>query len=278
MAALIAIGFIISLADNKIFSILAQPNSLKHIESNQSLIMKVGVPRVNITTFTYGSITERFPESEEFPVTIYSTSKTNYTFSLLNLPKGVWAEFLPEQFEVGPGNWSTNLLLVGAVKPFVPTPGNITLIILAESPNGIKMEGLLPILQTENLTILKNPGPINFPKKMIFNQDGPSLQTFGVVYAPTDPANAPLTVGLSVIGFIEDGKISQMPSWLRIQFPEESILLRPNHPQFFAVTGDTSSAPIGTQTVVIRETIGNQQFTTDLHISVFKPTRIPLKQ
>mgnify|MGYP001551463268 CR=1 FL=1 len=248
--------------------------SSNRLQSSQTILVDVGSPRVNKMTFSEGNSSLEFVATEEFPITIFSSKKTHVELKILNLPKGVWTKFIPQEFDLQPGNNSAKLLLVGAVEPFTPTSDNTTLTIFAKSSND-NITKRLPVIQTENITILNTSGPIEFSNGIIFNQNGSSFQTYGVVYDPTQNfVNTTLSVNLSVIGSLQDGKITTLPPWLKINIPEKTFSLVAEQPHYFVIAGTTSSAPVGNQIIMIKEIINGQQFTRDLQVTVPKPIRL----
>jgi hypothetical protein len=273
----IGIGGIVIYYENNLVANTRSVLSLSNTTESfvKTFAMNIEQPIVNKTIFSYSNKYLEFVATEEFPITIFSSEKTHVEFQVINVPKGVWTEFKPTNSEIGPGiNGSTTLIIVGAVKPFVPTPDNKTLTIIATSSNGKTVKSFLAITQTENFTILNDPGPIEFPNRLLFDQTGTSFMTYGVVYDPIKNFSNPLSVDLSVIGLQQNGQITNLPPWLKINIPEKVFLLNASQPYYFAITEATSHAPISNQTIVIKEIVDGQQFTRNLEITILKPIRI----
>ncbi len=257
----------------KTSSISSNTNSSQ--SSSSEMVINLGEPLINKTKLIYANAYVQFVSSEKFPLTIYSPKVTDMELTMLNVPKGVWIKFVPEHIQVGPNGSSVIMLMSGAVKPFVSTNRNTTLTII-DKTSDYMTSTTLPIVQTENMTILNSIGAINFPNAIMANQNGSFATHFGVVYDPNtnDSRNQLLFVNLSIAGLLKDGKISPLPPWFKFDIPENPILLTPDRPSYFVIGVQDSSAPVGTYTILIDENVNGHHFTNNLQVNIMPQVRI----
>lgn len=247
------------------------PNSSQ--QSSPGLVLDLGGPLINKSKLIYDNAYVEFVSSEKFFLTIHSPKITSMELSATNVPKGVWIKFVPESLQVGSNGTSAIMLISGAVKPFVSTNKNTTLTIVGKTSDNTTPV-YLPIVQTENMTILNDIKPINFANPIKFNQNGTASSFFGVVYDPSEiDSQQSLSVNFSVVGMLQDGKILPLPYWLKMDIPVNQFLLNPFQPYYFLIGGTVSSAPLGTYIVVVDETINGQHFMRDLQIDILPQIR-----
>ncbi len=259
-------------------SLLILPINPLSAQKSDQIRIDVGSPEVHKANFciplpSSGDFCEGFVAYEEFPIAVYSNEIMNITLKALNVPDGVFVKFVPEHLlNVGPDGASATMILAGAVKPFTePIPDTKTMIIQAESSNGNSAGAPLLIIQTHNLTILHTAGPIWFPKSIEININGNIFGVFGVVYDPEGVSDRSLSVNLSILGLLKDGKILPLPSWLQMDIPTHSFSLNATEPFYFIIKANTSSAAVGTHTIAIDEIINGEHFTQNLQVTVIEP-------
>ncbi len=250
------------------------------IPNPNQISMDLGPPANKNSTFCVndtGSICGGFTASSQFQVTLSSHKHLNVKLKAMDILDGVWLQVVPKELSIGPNNASAKIIISGAVKPFgMPTPDTRAITIQAISDNGYIATSFLPVIRTGYITVLHSPGPIEFKSaafegKILVNVNGTNFQTYGVVYDPDNNRAASLPVDLSVIGLVDGSKIIPIPQWLKIRTPNLPFELNPGEPHHFMIQATTSSAPVGTYSVAINETVGVQYFVSDLQIEVVTP-------
>jgi hypothetical protein len=215
---------------------------------------------------------------EELSVYVHSNVTADVSLGLSDVPCGVWAEFDPSSLQdVGPAGARTSLLLAGAVSllPQTSNPGNVSLIIGARTGNGTSSAIALPVVQQANLTVLHSPGLVIEPGAQTpwgAYTKGNTSDVFGVVYDPANPQRDPtLSVSLSAAGWIQNGSLVPLPSWMRVNLPTPSFILNASDPYYFQVGIATQPAHFGNYTISLREEVNGQPFTGSVTIETHNP-------
>lgn len=218
-----------------------------------------------------------FSVYKEYPITVFSPERTKVKLNVLNVPKGVWVKLVPQELDVGPNGTSAKMMVAGGVYPYtIPTGEIVPLIIQAEYKHGNAAIGdLLARTSIFGLTVLHSIGPIEFPEEAMWfgPMDAPHT-VFGALYDPRESSNDSLSVHLSVLGVLKEGKILPLPSGLKVDIPNPSFILNASQPHYFLIKTYTASAPLGTHTIAIEEIIDGQRFIEKLQIRVVEPIRL----
>lgn len=244
------------------------------IKPNQTQItMAVGSRNLHMGNFcvnsTDGNMCSSFPTYDEYPITISSENTMNVKLKAIPIMAGAWLKFVPQQLIIGPTPSTVNMILSGQEEPFLINPHDTrAMMIQAVSDNSIATS-YLPMIKIQNLTVINSPAPIQLEGEISPNSNGTNMNTYGVVYDPDDPSKSKLHVSLSVLGLENGTKIIPLPSWLQVKIQTPSFDLNATKPYYFVIQATNLSAPEGTHTVAINETIGGQEFVGHLKISVF---------
>ncbi len=221
-----------------------------------------------ITMEPSGEMCESRIGYQEFPIKVFSDETMDIELKALNVPSGVWVRLVPNRLlNVGPDGASAAMFLAGAVKPFTHTGETETLTIQAESPDGESAKSFLPLIQTDHLTILRSPGPIELVGEIPISSNQTYFRVFGVVYDP-EGSYSPLTVKVSVLGLVDDGKTVPLPSWLGVDIPVFYFSLNEVRPYYIMIQASGSNAPTGTYEVAIEEIINGERFVRNLQVTV----------
>ncbi len=215
---------------------------------------------------------------EALSVYVRSNVTADVSLGVSDVPCGVWAEFDPSSLQnVGIAGARTSLLLAGAVSllPQTSNPRNSSLIINAWRGNGASSAIILPVVQQENLTVLRSPGPVieaGIQTSWGAYTTGNTSDVFGVVYDPANPQQDPtLNVSLSAAGLIQNGSLVRLPSWMRVSLPTPSFILNASEPYYFEVGIATQPAHFGNYAISLREDVNGQPFTESVTIETHNP-------
>lgn len=274
---IISIGLVAIISISTLYLYPARQTRERSTTSSQARIsLVIGPPKFNNLSFSYNTGSTKFIGSEEFPVTVQSTSKTDLDLKSLDVPKGVWLAIIPSHLSnVDSAGANATIVIAGAVKPLVPTSHYEIVIIQAISRDGYVEQTSLPVRHFYNLTILKSVGPLGFLNRWEMNENGSTFQVFGAVYDPAEgSSSAPLPVRLKVAGLLQNGSIEALPPWLQVSIPISNFSLNALRPFYFILGAITSSAPVGKYTLVVEETIGNQKFMAEVQFGVFPPIKL----
>ena len=213
-----------------------------------------------------------FPGLWEWPVTVYSNTTTNVTFSSTAMNDGCWLAFFPQVLSgVGPEGANATMMLAGGQT--VSTTAGSALFVYATGADGGSGEAFFSFRPGSNpLSVLRGPGLLANLSTTAY-QGEPSYPILGAVYAPAAGANVqPLPVSLSIAGMVANGTTVKLPSWLGVTLESYSFLLNPDQPYYTLVTvRASSSAPLGTHIVVLEEVVGGEAFTSYLAVTVSQP-------
>ena len=218
---------------------------------------------------------------EGWNVTIYSNEITNVTLSVANLSPEGWAKFSPSSLQnVGPAGKETTLLLAGEFVPFIPNDyNNISVFIGAQgSDNSLQGAAAIDVLPDIGTLMIHSPQSIgsvpesNYANTMLTTGETQVIN-YGVFYDPNEnTSEAPLSVGMSISGIINNGRISPLPSWLVVNSPQPSFQLYPNEEYVYGFNITVaSSAPDGIYNLAVSEAVSNHSFNGVIMVIVTAP-------
>ncbi|MGI0026143.1 MAG: hypothetical protein ACREA4_13490, partial [Nitrososphaera sp.] len=272
----------LSASRNISLTIMNDVMDVEHSYDNFPITTYIGFPENReryeycVSIDSHGGTCDSFTGYKEYSLTLFSEKSRDIKLNVENVPKGMWVKLVPQQLNVGTSGSSVRMIVAGGGLPFAsPTPDIQSLIIQAESGDERTTIGDLSVrTDIPTLTILNSPEPIEFPEKIDVS-GGSSFRVFGAVYDPDEPSNS-MSVNLSVLGLLHDGKIVPLPSWLEVDILDSSFSLNDSQPYYFVIRAirTSESAPLGMHTVVIEEIIDGQRFTQNLQIRVMEPTRL----
>jgi hypothetical protein len=274
-------------------------NSSQVVASSQAggeIRVTVGEPSWLQICTSYGNSGESFPAYEVFPVTVYAAPGTSFTLSIGRashtpqqiaqgmLNNTIWTGFDPVNVTTdAEGVARSNFTLAGAVMPFVPNDiANVSLLIIARSPNGAQAAAGLPIEFSGSevggidvIHVLTAPGPVLFPGTMQGSASNPMQYAYGIVYAPpaSDTGAKPVQVTLSVAGSWNNGAVGPMSSGVEVTITRPTFVLFPDQVLFFFVD-ENNSVPRSTSpstsnyTLAIQENVAGSTFLEPLSVSV----------
>ncbi len=256
------------------------------------ITISVGSPSVQMASMSQpaggsapgsqGDMTVSGPDLETWPLTLTSpTLVRDVNLSSISVIKGDWVRFLPSFLpEVGPNGTEADMLLSGAVRPFVKNDiSNVTMIIQATSRGGSIGEAGLPLEGAGGAAVFHSLAPGQDFETPTWGLSASNQTNFGVVSLiydpPSAPANQSLPVTVSIAGLYQaGGAIVPLPSWLQFRVPSSStnLSIAPYRPLEFAV-GDytSSSAPLGGYTLVIDIQVGGASMTLFTPVEVGAP-------
>jgi hypothetical protein len=244
--------------------------------SEGSVRISIGSPSVEMQSLSQngsGTMTVGFPGLEVWPLTLSSVNVVrDVNLSSISVISGDWVKFVPSYVqEVGPNGTGVDMLLAGAVRPFVNNDiSNVSMIIEAQASGGVAGEVALPLEGSGSAIVIHSlqlPGQeFSVPAWSIMSANQSNFGIYSLIY---DPANAQgnqsLPVSISIAGFLNDGgQIVPQPAWLQFSVPKSSMgmSIAPDQPLYFSLSDtSTSAAPLGYYTLVVDFTIGGQTVT-----------------
>jgi len=181
-----------------------------------------------------------------------------------DIPEGVWAKFVPTDATESSDVLSGRLKLAGAVRPFTSFPPD-TFVLLVEASDGTNspVTNYLPIIRTNNMTVLHSPEKIGFPFPIAQNVNGTNFTYAGLVYDPYENSSSQsnsLPVSLSIKGIAQ-----------QVELPASSFVLNATQPYYFLVKATTHMAPVGSFYLAIDESVGKKDhFIGHLRVEVLE--------
>ncbi len=257
-----------------------------------SISISIGSPSVRMTSLTQpaggsapssqGQTTVSGPDLETWPLTLTSpTVVRSVNLSSISVIRGDWVRFLPSFLpEVGPNGTEADMLLSGAVRPFVNNDiSNVTMIIQASASGGSVGEVGLPLEGAGGAVVfhsLASGQDFETPTWGLSAADQTNFGGVSLIYdPPSPPANQSLPVVVSIAGLYEaGGAIVPLPSWLQFTVPQSStnLSIAPYQPLEFAIGDYTAtSAPLGGYTLVIEVQVGSASMTLFAPVEVGAP-------
>lgn len=249
---------------------------------------------------TAGQAGESLVAYEVFPVTVYAAPGTSFNMSIGRashtpqqiamgfLNNTIWTGFNPVDVTTSSEGFAlSNFTLAGAVMPFVPNDeANVSLPIIARSPNGVQVAAGLPIEFSGSqvggidvIHVLNTPGPLTFSGVMQGSAENAIGYAYGVVYSPPPSIGAvqPLAVTLSVTGSWNNGIVGPLPSDVQITIAQPSFVLEPNQVFYFFVDENNTIAQNSIQTArnftfAIQENVGRSSYLEPLSVSIVSST------
>jgi hypothetical protein len=267
---------------------------IKQIESvdyrEGSIAISIGSPSVHMVTLTQpagnpgsvGSKTEGFVGLETWPLTLSSpTLMRDVNLTSISVISGDWVRFLPSYLpEVGPSGTKVNMLLAGAVRPFVNNDiSNVSMIIQATARGGGIGEVALPLEGSGGSVVLHSLASkqeFQTGDAMVFAADQTNSVGISIIYDPRSGGiNQSIPVTASIAGFYDaNGSVVPQPPWLQFSVPQAStnLSITPYDPLHFSLdyTG-TSAAPLGVYTLVVDVQVGTGSLTLFMPVDVTPP-------
>jgi hypothetical protein len=249
--------------------------------SEGGITISIGSPAVQMNTISGGGQTDSGPDLETWPLTLTSpTVVRDVNLSATSVISGDWIQFLPSYLpEVGPNGTQAEMLLNGAVRPFVDNDiSNVTMIIQATGSGGATGEVGLPLEDAGGSIVfhsLASGQQFETPTWSV-TQDQNLFAAVSLIYDPTGQAsNQSLPVTVSIAGLYEGGgSIVPLPSWLQFSVPTSStnLSIAPYDPLVFTITtSSAASAPIGGYTLVLDVQVGGVTLTLFAPVVVVAP-------
>ncbi len=195
---------------------------------------------------------------------------------------GDWVKFLPSELnEVGPNGTVVDMLIAGAVRPFVNNDiSNVSMIIQAVASTGVQGEVALPLEGYGGFVVInsttQSDQQFQSPSWDVFAANQTNYGVESIIYDPSaGGANQTLPISVSILGFLDaSGVVVQQPSWLQFSLPQssEGLVISPYDPLYIPVAyQSTSAAPLGSYTVVISIEIGGSAVTIYTPVVVSPP-------
>ena len=221
------------------------------------------------------------PDLETWPLTLSSpTIVKGVNLTASSVISGNWVKFLPSYLpEVGPNGTSAEMLLNGAVRPFVKNDiSNVTMIIRAIGDSGATGEVGIPIEGSGGSVVIHSlaSGQQFETPTWSVTQGQKNFNSLSLIYdPPSAPAGQSLPVLASIAGLYEaGGVVAPLPSWLQFSLPAGStnVAIAPYSPSLIQIsTFSASSAQIGGYTLVIDLQIGGATLTVFAPVVVVGP-------
>ena len=208
---------------------------------------------------------------EQFPIKVYSDKVRTVTLNAKDFLSSGWYKFEPQELVATPQGTPSTLIVASVVKPFlINVLSNHVVKLYANSSDGNSFT-YLPLTEGGNpIKVLNSTGPIEFGS-LTTNINSTTPNSVGIVY-DSNQSSASLPVSFSVLGVTKGNKISQMPSWLSVDFLPSTFTLNSSQPYYFAIDISTVAPPIGSNTTVaIGEEIGTRNYTGYIPISIPAP-------
>ncbi len=208
---------------------------------------------------------------EEFPIKVYSDKVRTVTLDAKDFLSSGWYKFEPQELVATPQGTPSTLIVASVVKPFmINVLSNHVVKLYANSSDGNSF-AYLPLTEGGNpIKVLNSTGPIEFGS-LTTNINNTTPNSVGIVY-DSNQSSTSLPVSFSVLGVVDGSKISQMPSWLSVDFLPSAFTLNSSKPYYFAIDITTVAPPVGSNTTVaIGEKIGTKNYTGYIPISIPPP-------
>jgi hypothetical protein len=254
-----------------------------------SISISVGSPSVRIVSMSGpagnpsspSTETVSGPDLETWPLTLSSPAMikgVNLTAS--SVISGNWVRFLPSYLpEVGPNGTSVEMLLNGAVRPFVNNDiSNATMIIQAIGGGGATGEVGIPIEGSGGSVVIHSlaSGQQFETPTWSVTQGQENFVSLSLIYDPPSAVTGQsLPVSASIAGLYEaGGAVAPLPSWLQFSITAGStnLAIAPYSPlQIQISTSSATSAPTGGYTVVINLQVGGASLTVFAPVVVVGP-------
>jgi len=211
-----------------------------------------------------------FVSNETFPLTVTSPQSTSVQLQALNVPQGVLVYFEPTEVTATPNGAAATMTIAGAVQPF--TSGGADASMLVEAAAGNLSVSLNIQLIVAPLSIISSSLTPTTLHEFLTNENGPSYQTYGIVYGPAGAATySPLPVSFSVTGMLVNGDVVALPSWFQLLNANFTFSLLPDQPIYFVMASNAISAPPGTYQLVVQENIDGASYSTVMSLIVVAP-------
>ena len=251
------------------------------VRVDQGISIQLGSPAVHTGSLPVGGGgTMSGVFWEDWPVTVRSNLTTDVYLNATSVTSGTWVEFVPSHLtDVGPTGAEADMLLAGAVRPFVNNDiSNETMIIEANGGGGLWGEVLLPIEGTGCVTPVRTASPANVtltwpPANFLVVQNQTDFNWLTIVYDPGGvPSNGSLKGDFSLVGMVNESQVSGLPSWLNLTLPSPSLTMDAYVPEHLEIAVTASSdAPVGTYAFLLKAVYEGQASFYVIPIMVWPP-------
>ena len=285
-------GYILSVHATYGQSFTSEYFGIQQIESANfhagSIQIAIAGPNVQMEAFSQkdpsgGTSGTSFPGLETWPLTLSSaTVQRDVNLSSISVIDGNWVRFIPSVVpEVGPNGTVVDMLLAGAVRPFVDNDiSNVSMIIQATTGDGAFGEAALPLEGSAGPIVIHSLSPPSQqsegPSWTVFAANQTNFGIYSMVYDPASgDSSQSLPVSASIVGFFNaSGETGPQPSWLQFFMPQSStnLSMTAYNPLYFEIGyTSTSAAPLGTYTLVVDVNVGGQVVTIYTPVVVSPP-------
>jgi hypothetical protein len=251
--------------------------------SEGSIKISIGSPMVDhegLSDSASGGPSETFVGLESWPLTISSpTVVRDVNLTAISVISGDWVRFFPSYLpEVGPNGTAVNMLLNGAVRPFVNNDiSNVTMIIQATATGGSTGQVALPLEDPGSSIVLHSLAAgqeFEGAGMMVFAANQTNFGIESIIYDPPSAVgNQSLPVTVSIAGFYDaNGTVVPQPSWLQFSAPPAGLSITPYQPLYFPLPyQSTGAAPLGYYTLVVDVQVGSGSLSLFIPVSVNPP-------
>lgn len=215
---------------------------------------------------------------QDFPLKIIPLSST-HDLKLVNVPENTWAKLIPNK-EINHDNSSgITLRMMGAIKPFVPTPVNNTIFIVgSKDQNGLPFAASTTIVKntimTETSTV-RDSLPVKFKNEIFTKDNSKFFIIYGIVYDKNvDSLSEYVTTGSSLkmniepVGLMYNGNLTSLPKWIEVKTMKLPLLLKQNQPDYYVVLISVTKAPSGSYELAFRESISEKIFIETMTLTI----------
>ncbi|MDE1766844.1 MAG: hypothetical protein KGI27_11325 [Thaumarchaeota archaeon] len=234
----------------------------------------IGQPEYTSTQFctdteTSGHMCESFVGHEEFPITVHSDRPTMVRLDA-QVPSGGYLKFIPDSFDVTSNGSSSRMIIAGIMEPFMINPLDThPMTIKAISADSNIAIAYLPVIQSDNVTVLTSPAPISpVNSQLLTSGSQTAIIPFGVVYEPQADADSTLPVKLQALGIVNGSDIVPFTSSFSVKIPQDSFVLNASEPYYFMVEPISHSLPSGSITFAVGQEVGGQHFVQNVTLDI----------
>jgi hypothetical protein len=235
---------------------------------------------LNFTNIDNANFNVDFIAYEDFPVYLKSQHLRVDDLKIINRPVGTWTKVIRyQELPSGYPNADAFLRIAGIVKPSTPNIFNSTLYLSNARDNQLLGISSMPIIRNgiiEEIAAVKEDVPVRFNNEIIAYPNSTFSHIYGVIY---DDANfmpmsrssgeeKKLDVNIQPIGIIQNGNLTRIPDWLKIEGIGSQFSVYENKPSFFTIIISTQNPPSGSYEIAFRQTVNGKVFTETMIISV----------
>ena len=251
--------------------------------------LSVGEPTYHNETFVWAGATIGFIGYEVFPLSIYSGTNSSMTLTVTGLPNGTWAHFSPEIVTASAIGSVSQLWVMGAVRPLASTAHQINATIEAKSSSGLSLRASVPLTSNGMSPIVPQDTASDLlPSVLQFPSNYGMPYAVSLVFDPLASSSvSSLEVKLNILGMMTTNSTSIMslPSWLKIDFSNQSFSLERYTPSFLAIEEQNSlqlqpyipglQRPSSTNvTLAVAESINGFVHTQLVNVVIYPPVKL----